>query len=150
MTMKTPSEPAAEPGPPVNPWQRPRSVKELAEWSDTCSDFGYNTKDFLHIVHYARREGRDLTPLFVDEPPRLAGRFPEGQTCDAFLAAMTDYFCRKSRVPTPAWALDPSRVLEDPWFSPSGRAFRATLLRDSPSAFKDKNIFIYENAMTVA
>jgi hypothetical protein len=46
--------------------------------------------------------------------------------------------------------VDPSRVLDDPWFSPSGRAFRATLLRDTPSAFKDKNIFIYENALTVA
>jgi hypothetical protein len=146
---KAPSS-QSEPAPLVNPWQRPRSVKELADWSDTYSDFGYNTKDFLHIVHYARRDGKKLAPLFEQEPRQLDALFPEGAICDAFLAAMTDYFCRKGGIPTPGWALAPSRALADPWFSPPGPAFRATLFRDTPSAFKDKNIFIYENALTVA
>lgn len=135
---------------PNSPWRRPGSCKELAEWSDTYEDFGLNTKDFLHAVHFARRAGRDLARLFADEPPRLAGRFPEGAICDAFLAALADYFCRQARIPTPHWAEDESRVLEIPWFSPPERAFRATLLRDTPAPFKERNLFTYENALTVA
>jgi hypothetical protein len=42
------------------------------------------------------------------------------------------------------------RRLDEPWFSPDSLAVRFFLLRDSPSAFKEKNIFIWENALNVA
>jgi len=120
-----------------SPWRRPGSLKELADWSDTYQDFGLNTRDFLHAVHFARRDGRALEPFFTEEPTSLTGRFPEGAICDAFLAALADYFCRQARVLTPQWAEAASRVLEIPWFSPPEQAFRATLLRDTPAPFKE-------------
>jgi hypothetical protein len=81
-------------------------------------------------------------PHVRKEPPQLAGRFPEGAVCDAFVAATADDLCRLAEVPTPLWAVAQTRALELPWFAESYQALRVPLLRDTPSAFKDKNIFI--------
>lgn len=101
-------------------------------------------------MHFAKRDGRDLALLFADEPRRLAGHFDKGAICDAFLAAMAHYFYCENRHPTTEWAQQESGVLEVPWFSTPLLVFRAVQLRDTPSAFKEKNIFIIENALTVA
>ncbi len=84
------------------------------------------------------------------EPPRIANRFQEGNVCDAFLAATADYLSRVNHIPTPAWALNPDLVLEQPWFSEDFPEVRLLLLRDTPSAFKDKNIFVFDSALNVA
>jgi len=129
------------------PIKRPESLSEVAAESTTYDDFGYNLKDFLHTLAFAQKEGRPLQPLFADAPKRLAGFFPEGNICDAFLAATADYLSRKHGIPTPNWALKDDLVLAEPWFSPPFLTVRMRLLRDTPSAFKDKNIFIFEDAL---
>lgn len=127
--------------------RRPNSLKEVAAESDSYSDFGANLKDFLHTLVLAQQHGRPLEPLLMPEPVRLAGRLPEGKICDAFLAATADYLCRQNRIQTPAWALNQELMLEEPWFSPDFPEVRMRLLRDTPSAFKDKNIFIFDSAL---
>ncbi len=130
--------------------RRPESLQEVAAESASYRDFGYNLKDFLHQFSFVQKRGLSLELLIAPEPVRLAGRFPEGKVCDAFLAATADYLSRKNRIPTPVWALQEDLVLEDPWFSPDFPQVRMRLLRDTPSAFKDKNIFVFESAMDVA
>src|ERR1051326_6244592 len=66
--------------------------------------------------------------------------------CDAFLAATTDYLSRVNHVQTPAWALKEDLILDEPWFSLEDLGIRLRLLRDTPSAFKDKNIFIFDRS----
>ena len=127
--------------------KRPESLSEVAAESSTYEEFGYNLKDFLHTVALAKKEARSLEPLLVDVPRRLAALFPEGRICDAFLAATADYLARNHGIRTPAWALQEDLVLADPWFSPPYLSVRMRLLRDTPSAFKDKNIFIFEDAL---
>src|SRR5687767_4104122 len=100
-----------------NSWRRPDSVAEVAESSSNYGDFGLHLKDFLHTVHFTKKESRSLSPLFVIEPIRLASRFSEGELCDAILAAVADYFCRESHLPTPEWAQNENRILKEPWFS---------------------------------
>jgi hypothetical protein len=107
-------------------------------------------KDFLHEFELARKRERPLEPLLNDEPARLAGRFAEGKICDAFLAATADYLSRVNGIHTPAWALQHDLMLDEPWFSPASPQIRMRLLRDTPSALKDKNLFIFESALTVA
>src|SRR5207244_2142959 len=107
--------------------------------SESYGDFGYNLKDFLHQFALVQKRGLSLEPLLLPEPVRLAGRFPEGVICDAFLAAAADFLSRQNRIPTPAWALKADLVLQEPWFSPDFPQIRMRLLRDTPSAFKDKN-----------
>ena len=125
-------------------------MQEVAAESDSYSDFGYNLKDFLHEFVLAQKRGLSLEPLLAPEPVRLAGRFPEGEICDAFLATTADYLSRENRIATPAWALKEDLVLEEPWFSPDFPEVRMRLLRDTPSAFKDKNLFVFESALQVA
>jgi hypothetical protein len=129
------------------PIRRPKSLKEVASESTSYSEFGLNLKDFLHEFHFARRQRRPLDAMFVEIPPRLASRFPEGKICDAFLAATADHLSRVNGLPSPAWALNQELALSEPWFSEPFLTVRMRLLRDTPSAFKDKNIFVFESAL---
>src|SRR5262249_4738313 len=99
---------------------------------------------------FAKKRKQPLEPMFAEEPPRLANRFEQGKICDAFLGATADYLSRVHRIQTPAWALKEDLMLERPWFSPEFLEVRLRLLRDTPSAFKDKNIFIFDSALSVA
>ncbi len=65
-----------------NPIRRPESLREVATESDTYEDFGLNFKDFLHEFAMRRNEGLPLDPMLAEEPPRLAGRFNEGNICE--------------------------------------------------------------------
>ena len=60
------------------------------------------------------------------------------------------YLARVNAIQTPAWALKEDRVLDDPWFSEELPGVRLLLLRDTPSAFKDKNVFVFDSALKVA
>jgi hypothetical protein len=130
--------------------RRPSSLHEVAAESATYREFGYNLKDFLHEFALAKQRRLPLHSLLELEPPFLSSRFEEGKICDAFLAGTADYLARTNRIPTPVWALKPERVLEIPWFSEKLPSVRMLLLRDTPSAFKEKNIFVFESALNVA
>lgn len=133
-----------------SPWRRPRSLREVAESSAAYADFGYHLKDFLHEVAEAQKRGASLEPMLAAPPPVLAGRFAEGNICDAFAAGLADFLARRHNFSTPSWALAKERALERPWFSVEFPQVRLRLLRDTPSAFKDKNIFVFESALEVA
>lgn len=133
-----------------SPWRRPRSLAEVAGSAATYSDFGYHLKDFLHTLAETVRQGESIEPLLAAEPSRLCGQFEEGQLCDAFLAGLADFLARRHGFAPPAWAMSASRVLENPWFSEKFPQVRLRLLRDTPSAFKDRNIFVFESALQVA
>ena len=42
------------------------------------------------------------------------------------------------------------RLLDELWFSEELPTVRLLLLRDTPSAFKDKNVFVFDSALRVA
>jgi hypothetical protein len=121
----------------------------LAARCENYADFGTGLKDFLHAFEFARRQRFPLNPMLAEAPPRLTGRFTEGLICDAFLAATADYLSRVNRIPSPEWALAEDLALPEPWFSEEFPAVRLRLLRDTPSAFKDKNLFVFESALSV-
>lgn len=118
--------------------RRPATLQEVAKESRTYAEFGHHFKDFLHEFALAERRQLHLELLLYGEPIRLAGHFEEGKVCDAFLAATADYLARTHRIKTPAWALEADLMLERPRFSEEFVEVRLLLLRDTPSAFKDK------------
>ena len=130
--------------------RRPATLQEVAKESLTYAEFGHHLKDFLHEFALAKRRQLALEPLLSGEPTRLAGQFDQGKICDAFLAATADYLARTNRIKTPAWALKEDLMLERPWFSEEFPEVRLLLLRDTPSAFKDKNLFVFDSAFKVA
>jgi len=87
----------------------------------------------------------------LTKPPALmATRFAEGRIADAYLAAMAVELAHSLCQPRPGWAQAPERFCHEPWFATPGRSMRATLLLESPAGFRERNLFVTANALSVA
>jgi hypothetical protein len=80
----------------------------------------------------------------------LAERFPEGRIADCYLAAVAVELATSVGQPRPVWAQFPGRFSREPWFATPGPHMRATLLLESPPGFRERNLFVTANALSVA
>lgn len=119
---------------------RPQTLSEVAERAEDLSHFGHEFADWLHTVR-AIRSRPALLATIQSEPPLLADRFPEGNISDAWLAAYAEQVARQLDAPVPVWATHSRRIAREPWFSTDGKHTRLLALRDSPPAFKNRNLF---------
>ena len=121
------------------PIRRPRTLSEVAAWSGSLTDFGSNLRDWQHAIQREGVHGRaELVRRIRDAPPLLAGRFPQGDVADAYLAAYAEWLADRASVPRPGWCADSRRVACEPWFSASARGL---LLVTSPASFRQRNLF---------
>ena len=120
--------------------QRPQSLADVAQRAENLQSFGWEFQDWLHTVR-ATRARATLQHALAPEPALLRKRFPEGRVADAWLAAYAEHAATLASLKVPAWALRPNRFLPDPWFSVDAPAERLLALRDSPAAFKNRNLF---------
>jgi hypothetical protein len=126
--------------------RRPSSLAEVAAWTrEDGGDFGYHVADFLDQFYLERR-----AEMLREEPARLSGDVPDGHVKDAYLAAVAVSLARLLAVPPPRWAWQEDRKLREPWFASPGAAVRATLLAESPAPFRERNLFVSENALSRA
>ena len=119
---------------------RPLTLRQVAELSDSFEEFGRHFQDWLHTVRsYSSRP--QLEAAFRETPPKLARRFPEGDIADAWLAAYAEHAAMKIGRPVPEWT--EGRVATQPWFATAGNDTRSRVLalRDSPPAFKSRNLY---------
>lgn len=78
----------------------------------------------------------------IETAPRLlAGRFPEGVLADATLAAYADFLAGRIGIAAPSWSFEYERISPEPWFAVDGPRARLFALRDTPPAFKRRNLF---------
>jgi hypothetical protein len=123
---------------------RPQSLAEVAERSLQGAPFDLCLKNFLDGF-YAAPAGQALAV----EPPRLAASLPElGLVRDAYLAAVAESLAAYASVTPPAWAFTEERKLRRPWFALPFASLRAVLLWESPPAFRSRNLFVSENALS--
>lgn len=121
---------------------RPKTLQEVAAHSASLAEFGRHLRDWLHELR--RASSRPQAAAAVrDEPPSLAGKFPEGNVADAWLGAYAEHLAGKLGVAPPEWAFAPERIAAEPLFDEGGDtpALRALALARSPLAFKRRNIF---------
>jgi hypothetical protein len=121
---------------------RPASLKEVAEHSDSATDFGHNIREWLRGIR--RLSSRpQLMGAIAEEPASLSRRFPEGGTADAWLAAYADHLASQIGRPPPDWVFQVARIAKEPWFSDElgSPKLRALALVASPLAFKKRNLF---------
>jgi hypothetical protein len=124
----------------------PKTLAQVSELTARGEPFDLCIKNFLDAF-YARPTAEALQL----EPPRLADKNPKfGEIEDAYLAATAEWLAWKFDLPPPAWAFDQSRALRRPWFASTLSALRAVLLIESPAAFRSRNLFVSENALTRA
>lgn len=119
---------------------RPQTLAEVAARSDSLPTFGRELADWLHTLR-ALRSRPALAKTITGEPVRLAGRFHAGTLADATLAAYAEYLAARIRIAPPEWCFDPARIATEPWFAADGRRTRLLALRDTPPAFKRRNLF---------
>ncbi len=124
---------------------RPASLAEVASRTLDARTFEYELADFLH--EFAFRGGKGM---LAERPKVLRDRCELGLVYDAYLAAVAVYFSGRMARLAPGWTRDPERILREPWFAQPGRHMRALLLVESPAAFRERNLFVTANALSVA
>lgn len=124
---------------------RPSSLAEVAEWSLQNGNFDYHLRDFLH--EFARR--KDFAML-EREPILLIEHFTDDGVRDAYLAATAAYLAREIKREVPHWAFNENRFAQRPMFAAAQHTtLRLMLLHESPPEFRERNLFVSANALTV-
>lgn len=121
---------------------RPKSLKGVAEQSESIGEFGQNLRDWLHKLRRLSSRPQAIAAV-GEEPPQLKDKFPEGYVADAWLAAYAEHLATEIGRPCPDWALAPSRFAAAPIFDEWSESaeLRAIALAQAPSAFRRRNIF---------
>jgi hypothetical protein len=125
---------------------RPKTLAEVAQLASSGDSFDRCLANFLDEF-YASPNSIAL----ADAPPLLAPDFGEqGRIQDAYLAATAEKLASDNHFPVPAWTDTEARKLHRPWFASPLMTLRAVLLLESPAAFRSRNLFISQNALTRA
>ena len=125
---------------------RPKTLAEVALLTIGGDSFDRCLANFLDEF-YAAPNAAALTA----QPALLTPTFGElGRVQDAYLAATAEELARARKYPVPIWTDNEARRLHRPWFASQLAALRTVLLLESPAAFRSRNLFISENALTRA
>ena len=124
---------------------RPASLAELARRATVASVFAFELADFLHEFALRGSEA-----MLTESPIILRDRYDTGAIHDGWLAAVAVTLAVRLGFPAPLWTRQPERILRYPWFANPGRHMRALLLLESPAAFRERNLFVSANALSVA
>ncbi len=119
---------------------RPQTLADVATRADSLAHFGRELADWLHTVRTLGARPA-LVRAITAAPARLAGKFAEGALADATLAAYADFLAGRNRTAPPAWCFEPERIAAEPWFAVQGPRSRFLALRETPPAFKRRNLF---------
>jgi len=125
---------------------RPKTLAEVAALAAQGDSFDRCLANFLDEF-YATPNAAALATV----PALLAPQFGDtGRVRDAYLAATAEELARRFDLPMPAWTVGEQRQLHRPWFATPLAALRAVLLLESPPAFRARNLFVSENALSRA
>ncbi|MCC6415443.1 MAG: hypothetical protein IT582_06010 [Opitutaceae bacterium] len=119
---------------------RPQTLAQVAARAESLEHFGRELADWLHIVR-ALSSRPALARSIAEAPTRLANRFREGALADAMLAAYADLLAERTRTASPTWCFESERISPEPWFAVNTPRARLLALRDTPPAFKRRNLF---------
>ena len=123
---------------------RPKSLAEVAKLTARGDSFDRCLANFLDQFYSAP----DAAAL-QETPLLLATQFGElGRVQDAYLAATAEEVARAHHLSVPDWTASDARELHRPWFASPLAALRAVLLLESPPAFRARNLFVSENALS--
>ena len=125
---------------------RPKSLHEVAVLTAGGDSFDRCLANFLDDFY-----ATPMPEALADLPPLLASVSREmGHVQDAYLAATAEELARRFDLPSPGWTAGENRHLHQPWFASPLASLRAVLLLESPPAFRSRNLFVSDNALSRA
>jgi len=115
-----------------------RSFEQICQGEDPWLPLG----NFMHqfFGYY-----KHLRPEMVCEPIEVPEDCsPEQFQWAVFCAASVEHLCKKYEIPSPAWALQPLYILEQPWYYDINADLpevQEDLRQTTPEEFSRRNIF---------
>jgi hypothetical protein len=116
--------------------KRPQSLRQAAVFGLEFGDRDAFLREFLDEF-YVESNPERRAAMLIDEPPMTGD-----ERADAYYAAVAEHLGLKYRLPVPPWAANPRRFLNRPFFPAGLEALKATLLMESPTAFRRRMIFV--------
>jgi hypothetical protein len=102
-------------------------------------EFNPALREFLDFYYSAGAEEQMLATRF--EPVLLTN------LQDLYLAATAEHLCLANKHPIPEWTSKHGVPLRKPHFAGKLETLKATLLQESPLAFRKRMLFVSENAL---
>jgi transcriptional regulator with XRE-family HTH domain len=116
--------------------RRPRSLKEVALWGAEQGDTDSFLREFLDEF-YVAAESKKRAAMLRPEPPLLAN-----EKANAYLGAVAEHLALRNKLPIPVWTARAPRFLHTPYFPGGLESLKATMLKESPTAFRRRMIFV--------
>lgn len=115
---------------------RPRSLKSVAMLGRIDGEVDSYLREFLDEF-YVEKDPQERQAMLSDEPP-LGDNVRE----NAYLAAVAEHLALRYQLEIPEWTLSQERFLKHPFFPAGLESLKATLLVESPVAFRRRMIFV--------
>jgi hypothetical protein len=116
--------------------RRPRTLSEVALWAEELGHVDAFLREFLDEF-YVEKDASARGQMLAEEPPLAANA-----RANAYLAAVAEHLARREGLPTPSWTEKKPRFLHRPYFPSGLESLKATLLVESPVAFRRRMIFV--------
>lgn len=116
--------------------RRPRTLQEVAAWGRAFGGIDGFLREFLDEFYCEASDTRRQR-MIDDEPP-----LSQDPRTDAYLAAVAEHLAWRAELSVPRWTAGPARFLARPFFPCGLESLMATLLVESPTAFRRRMIFV--------
>jgi len=137
-----PQSPSARPAAgTTKPAGRPRSLKAVLACAHTFANVDAFLREFLDEF-YSEQDATERTQMLAEEPP-----LTDNDRQDAYLAAVAEHLSLQYHLEIPAWAQESKRFLKRAFFPAGLESLKATLLMESPVAFRRRMIFVGANPL---
>ena len=114
--------------------KRPQSLRQAAAFG---LEFGERDAFLRELLDEFYVEAERRAAMLIDEPP-ISG----DDRANAYYAAVAEHLALKYRLSVPPWTADSRRFLNRPFFPAGLESLKATLLMESPVAFRRRMIFV--------
>ncbi len=116
--------------------RRPRSLSEATAWGHELGNRDAMLREFLDEFYLAPASER--AGMLDEEPPLV----PDDQRANAYYAAVAEHLAVTNGLSAPAWVHAKTRFLRRAFFPAGLESLKATLLVESPPAFRRRMIFV--------
>ncbi len=116
--------------------RRPRTLEEVESWGTAMGNVDSFLREFLDEF-YVEADPTLRASMLLPEPA-----LTNNVRTNAYLGAVAEHLSLRNDFAIPKWATEPTRFLKRPYFPCGLESLKATLLVESPTAFRRRMIFV--------